>query len=105
MIAAGAATVASTISVFTELGRMCRRSSTKSLAPSATAPATKSSPRRRSASLRVTRTTAGMPATPIAVVAVSSDGPRIAASPTANTRNGNASSVSANRDTTRSRPR
>src|SRR5262249_32255144 len=46
MIAAGAATVAWTISVLTALGRMCRPSTTASLAPSATAAATKSSPRR-----------------------------------------------------------
>ena len=103
MMAAGAATVACTIRVLTALGRMWRRSTTPSLAPSAMAAATKSSPRRRSVSPRVTRTTCGICATPMAMVAVANDGPRIAASPTASTRNGNASSVSVSRDTTGSR--
>src|SRR5437016_2662341 len=60
-------------------------------------------PRSRSVSPRLTRTTCGIWPTPMAIVAVASDGPRIAARPTARTRNGNASSVSVNRDTRGSR--
>ena len=40
MMAAGAATVACTMSVFIALGRMCRRSTTVSLAPPAMAAVT-----------------------------------------------------------------
>ena len=70
MIAAGAATVACTISVFTALGRMCRPQQHEVAGAVGDRAATKSSPRSRSVSPRVTRTIAGTPAMPIAMVAV-----------------------------------
>lgn len=44
------------------------------------------------------RMTAGICEMPMAMVALVSDGPRIAARPTASTRNGNASMVSVSRE-------
>jgi hypothetical protein len=100
MIARGIAMVACTIRALSALGRMWPARIAGPEAPLATAASTKSSSRRLMVSPRMTRRGRGISLTAMAMVALSSDGPRIAARPTASTRKGKASSVSVSRDTT-----
>lgn len=104
-IAAGMATVACTRITEVALGRMCRASTQRSLAPSTTAAATKSSDLRRRVSERTTRITPGIWAMPMATAALPRLAPRMAANPTAMIRNGNASSRSVKREITASQAR
>ena len=92
------ATVACTRMTEVALGRMCRISTQRSLAPSTTAAATKSSDFRRRVSERTTRMTPGICAMPMASAALPRLAPRMAASPTARMRKGNASSRSVSRE-------
>jgi hypothetical protein len=76
-----------------------------SLAPSATAAETKSISRMASTSPRVIRMIAGIWDTASAITTLRREGPRIAAMPTAKTRNGKASTTSTSRMTTGSSQR
>lgn len=104
-IAAGTATVACTRITDVALGRTCRARTHRSLAPSTTAAATKSSDLSRRVSERTTRMTPGICAIPMATAALVRLAPRMAARPTAMIRNGNASSRSVRREITASQAR